>query len=156
MIEKIKKAYNSKPGFIISAISWLVLAGVLPIIFINTKYPLFKKVEGELKFCGWALIALLIAFACAYALCAYIIKAFSVKYRFWVKLLKGFQKVILPLAIVYLAMDVASKNIANIKYVLALTIISEIMAIIINPFPKWSYQHNVADTRSVYGLGGKN
>lgn len=143
MLEKIKKMYNSKPGFIIFGLLWIIHAGIIPIIIINSKYPLFRRSVGKLQFCGWALVALIITFLVLNTICNYIIKAFTTRYSFWTKCLKGFKKVILPLTILYLFLDVASRNISVIKYVLSAIIVSEAIAIIINPFPKWIVQHNV-------------
>lgn len=137
------------------AIGWIVFAIILPIIFVNNKYHLFVK-EDELRFTGWAIVGLLILFIGLYALCSYIISAYSVKYRIWVKLLKGFQRIILPLLIMFFMCRIISDNIDTIENVILNITISEAIAIIINPFPYFVYKHKNADTREVYGLGGKD
>lgn len=142
--------------FLCLAVGWLFFAMILPIIFINNKYHLFVKVDDGLKFTGWALVGLLILFIGLYALCSYVIDAYSVKYRTWVKLLKGFQRIILPLLILYFMCGVINNNIAKIENLLLEIIISEAIAIIINPFPYFVYKHKNADTREVYGLSGKD
>ena len=136
------------------AIGWLFFAIILPIICINGKYHLFVKGDGNLKFTGWALVGLLILFIGLYALCSYIIDAYSVKYRTWVKLLKGFQRIILPLLILFFMCGIINSNIDKIENLLLEIIISESVAIIINPFPYFVYKHKNADTREVYGLNG--
>jgi len=141
--------------FLCLAVGWLFFAIILPIIFINNKYHLFVK-EDTLKFTGWALVALLILFIGLYALCSYIIDAYSVKYRTRVKLLKGFQRIILPLLILFFMCNIISNNIDTIETLLLEIIISEAVAIIINPFPYFVYKHKNADTREIYGLQGKD
>lgn len=138
------------------AVGWILCAIILPIIFINNKYHLFIKGDDNLKFTGWALVALLVLFIGIYALCSYIIDAYSVKYRTWVKLLKGFQRIILPLIVLYLMCSLINQNIDKIETLLLEIIISESFAIIINPFPYFVYRHKNADTREVYGLNGKD
>lgn len=138
------------------AVGWLFFAMILPIILINNKYHLFVKNEDTLKFTGWALVGLLILFIGLYALCSYIIDAYSVKYRTWVKILKGFQRIILPLMILYFMCGMINNNIDKIENIILGIIISESIAIIINPFPYFVYKHKNADTREVYGLNGKD
>lgn len=137
------------------AIGWILFAIILPIIFINNKYHLFVKTD-ELRFTGWSLVALLILFIGLYALCSYIISAYSVKYRTWVKILKGFQRIILPLLLVFFMCGLINNNIERIQTLLLEIIISEAIAIIINPFPYFIYKHKNADTREVYGLNGQD
>ena len=151
-IDVVKK----ESTFCCLAIGWLFFAIILPIIFINNKYHLFVKSDDNLKFTGWALVALLIIFIGLYALCNYIISAYSVKYRTWVKLLKGFQRILLPLLVLFFMCRIISSNIDTIENVIMNITISEAIAIIINPFPYFVYKHKNADTREVYGLGGKD
>jgi len=142
--------------FLCLAVGWVFFAIILPIILINNKYHLFIKNEDTLKFTGWALVGLLILFIGLYALCSYIIDAYSVKYRTWVKLLKGFQRIILPLLILFFMCGIINNNIDKIENIILGIIISESIAIIINPFPYFVYKHKNADTREVYGLNGKD
>ena len=132
---KIVDFAKKESTFCCLAIGWLFFAIILPIICINGKYHLFVKGDGNLKFTGWALVGLLILFIGLYALCSYIIDAYSVKYRTWVKLLKGFQRIILPLIVLYLMCGLINQNIDKIETLLLEIIISESFAIIINPFP---------------------
>ena len=148
--------FKRESTFCCLAIGWLFFAIILPIIFINNKYHLFIKGDDTLKFTGWAIVALLILFVGLYALCSYIIDAYSVKYRTWVKLLKGFQRIILPLLILFFMCRIINTNIDKIESLILEIILSESFAIIINPFPYFVYKHKNADTREVYGLSGKD
>lgn len=136
-------------------VGWFLFAVILPIIFINNKYHLFVK-EDELRFTGWAIVGLLILFIGLYALCSYVISAYSVKYRTWVKLLKGFQRILLPLILLFFVCGLINNNIDKIQTLLLEIIISEAIAIIINPFPYFVYKHKNADAREVYGLEGED
>lgn len=153
---KIIEFAKKESTFCCLMVGWLFFAIILPIIFINNKYPLFVKGNDGLKFTGWAIVGLLILFIGLYALCSYIIDAYSVKYRTWVKLLKGFQRIILPLLILFFMCKIISNNIDTIENVILNITISEAIAIIINPFPYFVYKHKNADTREVYGLNGKD
>ena len=153
---KIIEFAKKESKFLCLAVGWLFFSIVLPIILINNKYHLFVKNEGDLRFTGWALVGLLILFIGLYALCSYIIDAYSVKYRTWVKLLKGFQRIILPLIVLYLMCGIINTNIDKIENIILGIIISESIAIIINPFPYFVYKHKNADTREVYGLNGND
>lgn len=152
---QIKEFTKRESTFLCLAAGWFLFAIILPILAVNHKYHLFVKAEADtIRFTGWILVGLIILFAGLYALCSYIIEAYSVKYRWWVKWLKGFQRIILPLILMYLAADLIADNIADIKKILWWITLSEIIAIIINPFPKWIYQHKNKDLRETYGLGG--
>lgn len=153
--KKIIEFAKKESTFCCLAIGWLFFAVILPIIFINNKYHLFVK-EDELRFTGWAIVGLLILFIGLYALCSYVISAYSVKYRTWVKLLKGFQRILLPLILLFFVCGLINNNIDRIQTLLLEIIISEAIAIIINPFPYFVYKHKNADTREVYGLEGKD
>lgn len=154
--KKIIDFWKKESTFCCLAIGWILCAIILPIIFINNKYHLFIKGDNELKFTGWAIVALLILFIGLYALCSYIIDAYSVKYRTWVKILKGFQRVILPLLILFFIVGIVNNNVEKLQDLLLEIIISEALAIIINPFPYFIYKHKNADTREVYGLNGND
>ena len=153
---KIIEFAKKESTFLCLAVGWVFFAIILPIILINNKYHLFVKYNDEYKFTGWTLVALLVLFIGLYALCSYIIDAYSVKYRTWVKILKGFQRIILPLLILFFMCNIISKNIADIENLILGIMISEAVAIIINPFPYFVYKHKNADTREVYGLNGKD
>jgi len=153
--KKIIDFAKKESTFCCLAIGWFLFAVILPIIFINNKYHLFVK-EDELRFTGWAIVGLLILFIGLYALCSYVISAYSVKYRTWVKLLKGFQRILLPLILLFFVCGLINNNIDRIQTLLLEIIISEAIAIIINPFPYFVYKHKNADTREVYGLNGKD
>ena len=153
---KIIDFAKKESTFCCLTIGWILFAIILPIIFINNKYHLFIKGEDTLKFTGWALVGLLILFIGLYALCSYVIDAYSVKYRTWVKLLKGFQRIILPLLLLFFMCRIINTNIDKIETLILEIIISEALAIIINPFPYFVYKHKNADTREVYGLNGQD
>lgn len=153
---KIVAFAKKESTFLCLAVGWLFFAVILPIIFINNKYHLFVKTNDEVKFTGWALVGLLILFIGLYALCSYVIDAYSVKYRTWVKLLKGFQRIILPLLLLFFMCRIINTNIDKIETLILEIIISEALAIIINPFPYFVYKHKNADTREVYGLNGQD
>lgn len=148
--DKIKAYFESNTGFSLLAIGWILFTLIIPILVINNNYHLWVKDDSGLRFTGWALVCILIAFVVIYAFISYIISAFSVKYRTWVKLLKGFKNIILPLILLYILSDIASENIITIKSCLWWIMISEAIGVIINPFPYWVYKHKVKDTKEMY------
>lgn len=148
-MKKIKDYFNSNTGFSILALCWVALAVIAPIICINDKYKLFEKTDDRIKFTGWFLVILIIVFIGLYALCNYIISAYSTKWRYWIQILKGIQKIVLPLALFYLACDVANENIVNIKIITLEIILCESLAILINPFPHFVYTHKVKDIKDI-------
>lgn len=129
---------KAKRVFMARVIAWAVLAAGLPIAFIGWRYDLFAKV-GALQLSGWGMFAVVILLFFARALAKYI-KAGFVEWSMWKQIIGGVAKIVLPLGGL-LAICVAIR--ANVEYfiqALSCTLMCEIMAIPVNPFPKWVWE----------------
>lgn len=127
-----KKEFTSK------LIAWLLVAVVAPFAIIAWKYDLFGG--GKSKFTGWALIALVILGILAFVLIGYVLKL--IKWSMWKQVLGGIRNIILPLVLLYFGCNLIAENIVTLRTTILMITICEMIAIPINPFPKWIYERN--------------
>ena len=126
---------KEKTKFVIRVILWGTFACIIPVCFIGWRYDLFKK-AGTIQLSGWGIIAVIIAFTFLYAVVKYI-RAGFVEWTLTKQVINGVVKVVLPLGIL-LALCVSLRN--NIEIFIqavCCTLLSEAIAIPINPFPEW-------------------
>lgn len=126
---------------------WASCACVLPFLFIAYRFRLFQNIS-KMNVGGWGLIAILIVAIFALVLVKYVLNAFSSKYSFIAQCLSAFCKVVIPLVCLYAMLYSIRDNIDAFLQALGCTILCEIVAIPINPMPKWVYemQKNVKDS----------
>lgn len=135
--EQIEKEKELKI-FWVRAILWSMFACFIPVGFIGWRYDLFKKV-GSLQLSGWGLIAIVIIFALLYVVVKYI-RAGLVEWSMTKQIVNGVVKVLLPLGAV-LAVAIAIRNSLDVFIqALSCVLMSEVVAIPINPFPEWVWE----------------
>lgn len=132
--------------FTIQLILWLLFVAVVPIASIVDKYDLVKN--GTLKYTGWGIIVGVILFVVVMVILGYILKL--IKWSMTKQILTGVMIVIVPLIFLLVLTDLITKNIDNIKYILIISIISESIAIPLNPFPRMIYEKNIKDLKEAF------
>ena len=141
---------SDKKIFIIRAILWSLFAAVIPFVFIGWRYDLFKK-AGSLQLSGWGMIGIIIVFIFIIALVKYI-KAGFPEWSMLKQILNGVIKVLLPIGVLLaLCMGIKS-NIEYFTQALSLVLLSEAIAIPVNPFPKWVYEKSKGKFESMIDL----
>ena len=130
-------------SFTIRLILWLIFSAVVPIIAIAHKYDFVKS--GNTKYTGWAIIAGVIAFISVMVSLRYVLKL--LKRSMAKQVISGVMLVIIPLCFLFVLTDLIANNIENIKYILVVSIVSEFVAIPINPFPKMLWEKNIRDIK---------
>jgi hypothetical protein len=90
---------------------------------------------------GWGIVGILIVFFFV----KYVLKMLKtgLPFSLFTQCISGILKVILPLVCVYMLVEALKGSIDYFAQALAFTIVCEIIAIPINPLPKW-----LADTRT--------
>lgn len=132
--EQIEKEKELKI-FLARAILWSLFSCVVPVCFIGWRYDLFKKV-GSLQLSGWGLIAIVIIFVFLYVVVKYVMAGFT-EWSMTKQIINGVVKVVIPLGAL-LAICIGIRNSLDIFIqALSLTLMSEVIAIPINPFPEW-------------------
>lgn len=130
-------------NFTVRFILWLLFVAVVPIITIVDKYDLVKN--SPLKYTGWGIIAWVIVFVVIMVILSYVLKI--MKWSMTKQVLTGIMVVIVPLIFLLGLTNMIANNVANIKYILIVSAISEFIAIPLNPFPKMIYEKNIKDIK---------
>lgn len=130
-------------NFTVRLILWLLFVAVVPIITIVDKYDLVKN--GTLKYTGWGIIVGVILFVLIMVILGYVLKL--MKWSMLKQMITGIMIVIVPLIFLFLLTDLIANHVANIKYILIVCLISEFIAIPLNPFPQMIYEKNIKDLR---------
>ena len=129
---------EEKKIFIVRAILWSMFACFIPVTFIGWRYDLFKKV-GSLQLSGWGLIAIVIIFVFLYVVVKYV-RAGFVEWSMLKQIINGVVKVVIPLGAL-LAICIGLRNSLDVFIqALSYVLISEVIAIPINPFPEWVWK----------------
>lgn len=116
---------------IIRAIAFILFSAVVPILIINQKFKLFSATDK--KFTGWGLIVILIVFLATNYILKMLVDIINSPYA--KQLVSGIRKVLLPLLILILIVGSIDKYSKEVMWVLRGIIVSELLAILVNPFP---------------------
>lgn len=136
----MKNMSKEKKQFIIQAVLWTLFSCVIPVAFIGWRYSLFSKVNNvQIHLSGWGLIAIVIIAVFMLAVIKYI-KAGFVEWSMVKQIINGVMKIILPLGVLLVVCLSIKNNIEMFIQALSCTLLSEAIAIPINPFPKWVYE----------------
>ena len=126
---------------------WALCAGVLPFLFIVLRFKLFSKVS-QLQIGGWGIIAIILAAFFILTIIRYIKLAFSAKYSLTGQILGGICKIILPLGVFMAILVSVRDSVDTMIQVMGVVIACELVAIPLNPLPKWAHdmQKDVRDS----------
>ena len=130
-----EQAKKEKKIFITRAIVWALFSCVIPVIFIGYRFDLFKK-AGSLQISGWGIIIIIIVAVFLYALAKYIRAGFG-QWSYVKQIVSGIIKIVIPLATVLAIAISIRDNLDVFIQALSCVLISEVIAIPINPFPEW-------------------
>lgn len=153
MNEETENKKKETKIFVIRIVLFTLFGCVLPFIFIAWRYDIFrveKEVSAKVSLTGWGFIAIVIAFF----FFRYIYKTLKsiMPYSYACQIINGFLKVILPLILVYIVASGIAKSINLFKQALSVTIICEIVAIFVNPFPKFLHDKGVEKNEDIMDL----
>lgn len=122
---------------------------IIPLAFIIWRYDLFTKVSAT-TFGVWGIICLIIAFAIIVIVTRYLTK--GAPYSYATQIINGVLKVILPCLLVWVIAYKLKDTIDLFLQVMGVVTISEFVAIIINPFPKWMKEKGIEQNESLIDL----
>lgn len=142
-----KKFIAKLSGFITCSI-------IAPIIYISCRFGLLKS---KVSVSFWAIFCLCICLLVVSFLIKYYIQSLKTKYSLLKKLLNGFVRVILPiLLLLIVSLWIRSKGewlLEQIDLVIeGLSVILgfEIIAVCINPLPKWAFDNNLEGLENIF------
>lgn len=132
MEESTKK---DKAIFIIRAIAWFLLAGVLPFIFISWKFDGLFTTEPQLRLTGIGMVGLIILVITVMRFAKYVYKGMSPSIA--KQCIHGAITIVAPLLILYAILHGIANNIETLKQAVVCVTICETVAIPVDPFPVW-------------------
>ena len=137
----------NKKELITRLILFLMFSLVAPITYVSIRCGLFK-VKNTISL--WFIIVLGVALGVVSLIIKYYLDGMKTKYSMLKQILEGVIKVVLPLGFLLVGiiwfkskLDWITQNVNLIIEVLGVILGCEIIAIVINPLPKWAFENNV-------------
>lgn len=149
--KKVKKKLTpsqEQKVIILRFIFFTIFALVLPMVFIGWRYQIFNKVN-KVSLSGWGVILLIIAVVFVRYVAKMVRKAEP--YSMFSQVTTGVRKVIMPLFILFILLNTIQGDINLFIQALQVTMISEAIAIPINPLPKWAHEHGIEQQENLIG-----
>lgn len=136
------KENDSKKIFWIRFTIYILFGGVIPIAFLIWRFNLFTRID-KISIGGWGILAILFA-------AFFVIKLMKqakkgMPFSIVKQTINGYSKVIIPLLAVVLVLYFTKDFIDQITQFLIVLIISEMIAIPANPFPKWERDNGIQE-----------
>ena len=134
----------SKKEFWIKLVLYIIFGGIVPAVFLIVRFNLFATVS-KVSIGGWGIVCIL--FVCIFF--TKILKSIKkgLPFSMFTQILTGICKTIIPLtasAFIVYYMQSCMKEIFQFLVVL---IVSELIAIIVNPFPKWIHVNKIDEDK---------
>ena len=141
----------SKKVFVLRAIFFTLFACIIPFVFIAWRYSIFSVKENpRISLTGWGFVGVIIVFFFIRYLIMVIKK--SIPHSLLAQVVNGFIKVLMPLILVYVVIGALESGLYLFKQALVITIISEAIAIVINPFPQYMYEKGIEDVEGLLDI----
>ena len=136
-----------KKLFLARLILFTIFACVLPFSFIAWRYHIFTTLNS-VSLSGWGIIAIVIALV----FIVYVARMLKrgMPYSMLTQCIGGLLKVTLPLIILYVVVNAIKNQSEIFLQALLVVIISETIAIPINPFPKWLNDNQIKKEDSYF------
>ena len=139
---KTKKQLSPRAVFALRFTAFILFAFVLPIGHLLGKYKPFNYTETlSVGFAGIVIIGILLVGL--KFLVEFYLNGVKTKYSLVKQIVSGFTKIILPMCIVAALVIVLAKYAEQVLSMCMVLIPCEMIAIIVNPLPKWAFENNV-------------
>lgn len=139
-IEEKKK--NPKVVFIVRLIVTFLVGIATPIIYVLARFkPFSMKETVSVGFAGVVAIAILGIAVCF--LIKFYLEGVKTKYSLLKQILQGIYRVVIPTAGALAICYVFKTYISQLIEILLVLLPCEIVAIVVNPLPKWAFDNNV-------------
>lgn len=115
---------------------------IIPITYLTIRFNLFQ-VTSRLQIGLWGIIVIGILIGGLSVLVKYYLDGMKTKYSLLKQILQGLIKLILPLLLALVILVFLKDNVILVIESLVVIIPCEIVAIVINPFPKWCFDNNI-------------
>ena len=136
-----------KKELITRLILFLMFSLVAPITYISIRCKLFST---KTTISVWFIIVLGVVLAIVSLIIKYYLDGMKTKYSIFKQILEGVIKVILPITFVLISvvwfkskMEWIVNNVNLMIEILSIILGCEVIAVIVNPLPKWAFENNV-------------
>lgn len=137
-VEEKESFWEKNKVFILRLAAWIVFSLILPVCFILFRFDIFhKEPRFALGFWGVVVIGIILAFVISTLRYVCKLMPFSMASQ----CISGFSRVILPLGLILVVLVVLRNNLDVFIQTLSVVLVSEAIAIPINPLPKWIHTH---------------
>lgn len=141
MEEQNKKTMNNEKKIFWIRFSLYVLFGwVIPVGFLIWRFNLFNKIDA-ISIGGWGIVCILFTAGFFIRLMKQVKK--GLPYSLGSQVLEGYMKVVIPLLAATLCIYAVQNLIEQLIQFLIVLVISEAIAIPLNPFPKWIHDNHL-------------
>ena len=141
-LEKEKKKMSPKSIFAVRFTSFLATALIAPCVYLIVRFDLFRS-TSKLQIGLWGCVMFGIIIAVVTVLIKFYLDGMKNRYSYFKQLVQGLISLILPLTLVLVILIYLRDNIDLIIEALYVFIPCEIVAICVNPLPRWCYENNV-------------
>lgn len=138
---------QSRKVFWIRLALYILFGGLAPGAFLIWRFDLFSEISS-LSIGGWGIVCIL--FVGLFFL--KLLKAVKegLPYSFGTQCINGICKVVLPLLIALLILYAVQNCVAELMQFLGVVIVCEIIAIPLNPLPKWAHDNGIKEEEGKY------
>lgn len=133
---------KSKKMFVIRFITFLVFSLIAPAVYLIVRFNLFET-TSKLQIGLWGVILFGILIAVVSVLIKFYLDGMKSKYSLVKQIVSGICKLILPLTLVLILLVWMKDNINLVIESLCVIIPCELVAIVVNPLPKWAFDNNI-------------
>lgn len=127
-------------------VGWVIFFIGVPIGFMAWRFELFSKVS-QIKISGWGLVAIILVAVFLVSLLRYLTK--SKEYSYLKQVLKGLMFPVIPLLAVWYMLNYFEDSIVQLEQFIGVLAISEAVAVIVNPMPKWVSEKTKGETEDI-------
>lgn len=123
-------------------ILFLLFSTVAPITYLIVRFHLFQTTTKlQVGLAGIIVIAIMLGVISV--LIKFYLEGMKCKYSLFKQILQGIIKLILPLVLLLVTFIWLGDNIIMVKEALYIIIPCEMVAIVVNPLPKWCFDNNI-------------
>ena len=121
---------------------FLLFSTIAPITYLVIRYHLFQTTTKlQVGLAGIIVIGIILGVISV--LIKFYLDGMKCKYSLFKQILQGIIRLILPLVLLLVTLIWLGDNISMIKEALYIIIPCELVAIVVNPFPKWCFDNNI-------------
>ena len=129
---------TEKKKFWLRLAGWIIFALIIPVVFILFRFDIFHS-KPHIALGFWSFVVIFIIFVFVISMLKYIVKAMP--YSMVAQCITGFAKIILPLGLIFIIAVYIRNNLDVFIQALGVVLVSEAVAIPLNPMPKWIHEH---------------